>query len=345
MFYKYTLYILVTSLLFSGCTPSANNSITPTKNIEKSTYKSKSGYYFVLIEKENKKWKIVTIQEEPIEKIKNSKQEILRVSQDYKDIQPYFINAMPKSPINRYDCTKSINLNQYNQCTSDLTSPYVGATVAKNIVSAITLSSTSGSHRYIDQTLINEAIEQTKLFDAIEEKKSALQKEQEYKNSFNEAKTLDEYNAFIEKYSSYVHKENLVALAIEKRDSLLAKQKADEELQKQKELELLAEEEAKEKKFYEHRKSMEKGVISMAKSEQNAIDNHKNMIATFRKNLRVGTETNCGSIAEIKELSAKINISIKESSKKEEWISINKLFPKEYGCRFVKGNYIAPPTF
>lgn len=350
MFYKYALYTLFLSILFSGCSSSKQSALSENivKPVSKSKYISQSGYYFVLIEKENKKWKIIQIQETPIEKIKNTKQEILRVSQDYKEVEPYFVNAMPKSPINRYDCTQSINTNQYNQCTSDLTSPYVGATVAKNIVSVLTLTSTSGSHRYIDKKLIDEAIEQTNLFDAIEEKKKTLEKEQEYKRSFNEAKTVDEYNAFIEKYLSVEGASSLVALAVQNRNAIIEKKKIEEEDKNIEEQNRKREEErltkVYEQKIYKNEKQLEKENLSLAKMEQRAIENYTKNIENFRKNIKKGIETNCGLVVDVKESQAKIDLSQKNSVQ-ELWIDSKKLFPKGHGCRFVNGKYIAPATF
>jgi hypothetical protein len=59
----------------------------------------------------------------------------------------------------------------------------------------------------------------------------------------------------------------------------------------------------------------------------------------FRKNLGMGSETNCGPILEIKGDLLKIYAPIANFGN-EHWIRKSQIFPPDTGCRFHNGNYI-----
>lgn len=339
MFYKYTFFIIAASIFIIGCSNIGQQTIRPVKGTIKSGYLSKSGFFYVLLERdEDKNYKVITIQEEPIEKLSNSKQEILRVSNDYKIVELYFKNSLPKSSDNRYDCTSSLNTNVYNQCTTDFSGSYAGATAAKNIVSALSGTSTSGSHRYIDYDLINQTIKDTKLFEAIEERKFIS----EHKDVFKTLKTLEDYDWFIDRYSFIKGSESLVPKVIQKRDEMLKAKEKDAvdalEAEQKASLEEQAKDAAREARVQREKEINQRMTNIAAKSEQNAIDEINKKLRSFRQSIKKGTSTNCGEVMELKGSQAKV-------SKNEQWINTDKLFPKEYGCVFVKGHYVAPPAF
>lgn len=341
MFYKYTFFIIAASIFIIGCSNVNQQVLKPSKGTIKSGYLSKSGFFYVLLERdEEKNYKIITIQEEPIEKLSNSKQEILRVSNDYKIVELYFKNALPKSPNNKYDCTQAINTNVYNQCTTDFSGAYVGETAAKNIASAFSTTKNAGSHRYIDYDLLNQTIKDTKLFEAIEERKFIS----EHKEVFKTLKTLEDYDWFIDRYSFIKSSESLVPQVIQKRDDMIkAKEKdAEDVLERQKKASLEEQaKEAREELRIQREKDINQRMTNIAaKNEQNAIDEINKKLRSFRGNIKKGTHTNCGEVMELKGSQAKVN-----HSKSEHWINTDKLFPKEYGCVFVKGHYVAPPAF
>lgn len=67
--------------------------------------------------------------------------------------------------------------------------------------------------------------------------------------------------------------------------------------------------------------------------------NEVKRIATFRKNLKIETETNCGPV-----LTIKVNLiqvySPVAGYGNEPWIRRDELYPSGYSCKFVNGNYV-----
>lgn len=338
MLYKYTFYTLLLSILFLGCSASKQNVLSSDlKPISTSKYVSQSGYYFALVEKNNNIWKIVDLKDMPIEKRAKTNQEILKINETYSEVHPYFSKITPANTSNRYACGASNNKNQYTPCTSNLTS----YAPAQNILSFIkNLNSKSPRDKIIDKELINEAVAQTNLFNAIENKKNIFEFEQ-CERSFRQASTAEEFNTFIERYSYLKNAEQLVALAVQNRDVMLEKRRAEEE-KKRIEDERLA-------KIHEQRtqirdKQLEKETSELEKMEQRAMQNFTRNIKKFRQTLKNGVDTNCGTIIEMKNSSVKVHYPVKNHGA-EHWIDSNKIFPKGHGCRFVNGNYIAPATF
>ncbi|MDD5373400.1 MAG: hypothetical protein PHO62_08250 [Sulfurimonas sp.] len=327
MFYKNIIYTLTLSILFFGC--STSNQALNTKPASKSSYVSQSGYYYALIEKNNSGWKIVDIKDTEIEKRAKTNQEILKVNEANSQVNPNF--AMNSS--NVYVCRDSNNSSGYTPCTSNLTS----AVAPENIVGLIkNLDAKSPKQKYVDKELIDEAVIQTNLFKAIESKKIVFERAQ-CDRLFLAAKTADELDAFIEKYSSYAYASTLIPIAVKNRDNIKL-----QEQNKKLEEERLAK--ASEQKILKSEKQLEKENINLAKTEQRAIDNYTRNIENFRKNIKKGVETNCGLVVDVKESQAKIDFTHKDSVN-ELWIDAKKLFPKGHGCRFVNGKYIAPATF
>ena len=74
-------------------------------------------------------------------------------------------------------------------------------------------------------------------------------------------------------------------------------------------------------------------------AKQQAIE--RKQIASFRKSIKEGDETNCGPIIDIKGKLTKISFPVANYGN-EHWIRRDELFPSGYGCRFVNGQYQAP---
>lgn len=337
MLYKYTFYTLLLSILFFGCSASKQNVISSDlKPISTSKYVSQSGYYFALVEKNNNIWKIIDIKDMPIEKRAKTNQEILRINETYSEVRPYFEETNIKYNLSKYTCNNFNSKNNYTPCTSTLSSTLPD----KNIFSFLNFNSTSPKYKFIDEKLIDNAVKETNLFNAIESKKNIFEYE-ESERSFNQASTAEEFNTFIEKYSYLKNAEQLVALAVQNRDIILEKIRAEEE-KKRIEEERLA-------KIHELRtqirdKQLEKETSELEKMEQRAMQNFTKNIKKFRQTLKNGVDTNCGTILEMKDSSVKVHYPVKNHGA-EHWIDSNKIFPKGHGCRFVNGNYIAPATF
>lgn len=337
MLYKYTFYTLLLSILFFGCSASKQNVLSSNlKPISTSKYVSQSGYYFALVEKNNNIWKIIDIKDMPIEKRVKANQEILRISETYSEVRPYFEETNIKYNLSKYTCNNFNSKNNYTPCTSTLSSTLPD----KNIFGFLNFNSNSAKDKFIDKELINEAVAQTNLFNTIESKKNIFEYEQ-CEHSFRQASTAEEFNTFIEKYSYLKNAEQLVALAVQNRDVILEKIRAEEE-KKRVEEERLA-------KIHELRtqirdKQLEKETSELEKMEQRAMQNFTKNIKKFRQTLKNGVDTNCGTIIEMKGSSVKVHYPVKNHGA-EHWIDSNKIFPKGHGCRFVNGNYIAPATF
>lgn len=64
-------------------------------------------------------------------------------------------------------------------------------------------------------------------------------------------------------------------------------------------------------------------------------------IASFRKSLREGVETNCGPVIQAKPPHVKVYVPIKDYGN-EHWIRTDAIYPPDYGCEFVNGGYRPP---
>lgn len=174
----------------------------------------------------------------------------------------------------------------------------------------------------------------------IESVKSVFEYEQ-CEHSFRHAVTIDDFNTFIEKYSSFKDANQLVALAIQNRDAMVENANAEKKKRETQEEQLAK---ADEQKIQRHELRLEKETSDLEKLEQRTMQNFSKKIENFRKTLKVGVDTNCGKIVETKGSLAKVHFSVKNHGN-EQWIEFNKIFPKGHGCRFVKGKYIAPASF
>lgn len=61
----------------------------------------------------------------------------------------------------------------------------------------------------------------------------------------------------------------------------------------------------------------------------------------FRSTIKVGSETNCGPVLEIRADLAKVYSPVKDYGN-EHWIRVDQLFPPLTGCRFLNGQYEPP---
>lgn len=322
-----TITVLVI-ILFSGCAQTSNKqSLKAPQEVHKKvnkpeiigSYRSESGYYYVLIEKKDDGWKIIDIKDIEIQERQNEKQEILRINQSYSQVIPNYQSV-------EYECGYLMTTKYYSPCTSQLTSTNLGASMAKNVVAAVTtLGLASGSHKYVDQNLINEAVLQTDLFNMIENKKNIFEKNL-YERLFHEAKTISDYDKFIAKYSLNDEKK-FVPIAIKKRNELEIEQKRIEE--------------EKQKKEIEQKRIKEETDKANAEASQKAKKERIKGVEYFRETLTVGTTTNCGLIVEIKDPLAKVYFPVQNYGN-EHWIKRNELFPQRYSCNFFNGKYIMP---
>jgi hypothetical protein len=324
VFYKYILFSAL-SILFFGCAAS-NQSALNNKPVQKSNYASPSNYYYALIEKNNGKWSIIDIKDVEIQNRAKTNQEILKINESLSEVVPNF--ALNDS--NKYECDGKKGAKEYTACTSNLT-----LYAPPQNISAL-FGGGSKKEKLLNKELIEEIVKEINLFVAIEKKKVIFERE-ECDRLFLTAKTADEFESFVKRYSSYQYASTLIPIAQKNIDSLR------EQEQKRKDLE------AKNAKMYEQKiqkseKQLERENEALADLEEKAIRNFQKSVSNFRKTIKKGVETNCGKVLDVKGASVKVYFPVKNVGD-DHWIDTGKIFPKSHGCRFVNGNYIAPATF
>jgi hypothetical protein len=62
---------------------------------------------------------------------------------------------------------------------------------------------------------------------------------------------------------------------------------------------------------------------------------------TFRSNIKVGTETNCGPVLETRANLVKVYTPVKDYGN-EHWIRLDAIFPPSANCSFLNGQYVPP---
>ncbi|MFA5461530.1 MAG: hypothetical protein WC274_05580 [Sulfurimonas sp.] len=332
MLYKTMFYALILSLFISGCSSQQQALKAPIKLPQsKSDYQPDSGYYFVLIQKDKQKWKILDIKDKPTLRRANKNQEVLQVTKSYSNVYPNFEEILKPQRDNEYLCDDSNISAKYTPCSSALSFN----AKPRNIIDYFNnMSEDSKKYKYVSKGLINQVIKDTNLYEAIESKKSTL-KYANCEERFYKAATIKDFNEFVKSYTDYEEAKPLLTLALQNLQNL-----KDTDEQNRREAQLS-------KKNYQdsYKKSpqqQERESLYLAKKEQDNMDDYAKKLSDFRKTLSVGTQTNCGVIIEID--SKKANISL-NTNNTTAWIERNKIFPKGDGCRFVKGRYIAPPSF
>lgn len=340
VFYRLTLYTLFISIILSGCSASKQQQISAISDKKPlsstSKYKSQSGFYFVLIENNDDVWKIIDIKETPIERRAKKNQEILKVDESYGEVNPYFANMAAEHSSKIYTCNKIYDANIYSPCTSALVKAKDKGMLGflKNFYSS------SPIVKYTDRELIDKISRETNLFEMIERKKDIFAYI-DCERSFRRASTIEEFNVVIEKCSSLKDATRILTLAIQNRDAMVERKRIEDE-----ERRIQEEQSAKERELKNSIKlnQLEKETNMLEQMERRAMHNFTKNIENFRQSLKIGVETNCGKIIEMKNSAVKIQFPVKNYGD-EHWIDVNKIFPKGHGCRFVKGNYIAPATF
>lgn len=329
MYIKNSLSILL-ALLFLGCSvPSEQTPMQKAKSDESSSLQK--SYYYALIEKNEGVWKILDIKNSPIEQRTKNNQDILKISSDYKEVEPAYAKVLSADELGRFECKNPINYKEYSVCSSLLASTH------QDFSNLFKSSDTAGSTiKSVDKELIEKIVEKSGLFKAIDAKKSIFAFES-CQNRFKDAKTSDDFSIIIEECSSLKNVEQLVALAIKNREALKIQEEQrrahDEQMAKTYEL-----------RMQKMIKDAEIENVRLAKIEQKSIDSVTNNIKAFRKGLSKGSQTNCGPVVDIKESSVQVLFPVKGYGDKH-WINIDKIYPKGSGCQFVKGKYLAPPAF
>lgn len=299
--------------------------------------------YFVSFEKQESGWKLTGITTSRPTITDFARQEVLLFSNDLGSIQPDFRTSKYDPRRDDFECwtgalrTRKDNATtDYNPCESSLTVTsnfnVVGNAVGHIFTLGLLLpTGVSSRNVVVDKEKVLSLLQQTGALDRVREKKIAIERERfmvTYRNAFTSAKTSIQLDAFARKYSGN-DPENLVSQAIMRRDELSLR---EAEERKRRETEEAARREAQVKAEEEQRQY-----------EQDQRRQRMAKVESFRRVIKVETETNCGPVLEIKGALVKIYSPVANYGN-EHWIRKEQLFPPDYRCRFFNGNY-EPPLF
>ncbi|MCK6413273.1 MAG: hypothetical protein L6Q55_12720 [Azonexus sp.] len=297
--------------------------------------------YFASFEKRESDWNLTDISTTRPSVTDFSRQEILVFSNDLKSVQPDFRTYLLDSKKESFVCwtgalrTRKDNATtDYNPCESSLTTTsnfHVGAQVLATVVTLGLYSATGTSSRnvVVDKEKVLALIQQTGALERVREKKATTDREKflsSYRSLFSSAKTSAHFDTFVRKYSDN-DPENLVPQAIARRDEL-SKTEAEEIRRRETEASLRREAQARaedERRLYEQEQQRQRIA----------------QVEAFRRTIKIETETNCGPVLEIKGALVKIYSPVANYGN-EHWVRKSQLFPTQYGCRFVNGNYQPP---
>lgn len=166
---------------------------------------------------------------------------------------------------------------------------------------------------------------------ALTANKAAEEKEtleyQANKSALENAKTTSDVDKIISslkwRLNNGIHKDdpdNLLELASQKRS-------------------VFEEAEAKENARLDAERKREEAKLAKEESIRKAAE--RQQLASFRKVLKEGDETNCGPVIQIKSKLVQISFAVSNYGN-EHWIRRDMIFPSGYGCRFINGQYQSP---
>lgn len=308
--------------------------------------------YFGLFEKQESGWKLTDISTSRPAITDFSRQEVLLFSDDLGSIQPDFRTSKYNSKRDDFECwtgalrTRKDNATtDYNPCESSLTVTSnfnVVGNVAGHIFTLGLLLPTGMSSRnvVVDKEKVLSLLQQTGALDRVREKKVTVERERftkAYRNTFASAKMSSQFDAFVRKYSGN-DPENLVPQAIMRRDELSLR---EAEERKRRETEEAAWREAQAKAEAARRETQAKAEEERRQYEQDQRRQRMAKVESFRRVIRVETETNCGPVLEIRGALVKVYSPVANYGN-EHWIRKEQVFPPAYGCRFFNGNYEPP---
>lgn len=279
--------------------------------------------YFVTFVKSDGQWRVVGVDTERTIFKDGFDGEALYFSSDLKFAQPDYqkfgiLSANEVSKDKTILCIEGTlsalkPFRGYNACRSTLTK---AASIAENALIAAVgfpILATGSVPRVVivDDEKVATLIQQTSALQAVKNKISELNREKEkdlaaqerekYKNTFARAVSVDQWDDFIRKYTDN-DPDRLVPLAIERRAVALKKERDDRS--------------------------------SQAKIVQERIAK----VDQFRRSLKLGSETNCGPVVEIKDSLIKVYFPVSNYGN-EHWLRREALFPNSYGCRFLNGTW------
>lgn len=318
---KFSFYLLAFLLATNtACTSKKPGNISATTLATSSSSYSIAYYpegegYYALLEHSGNEWSVADVKSEPITHRNNPQQEILFVSKSSKVIAPFYDKRMGSG--DHAECTPIIQTSQaYGLCNSSFAVAEVGMSIGKNIVSCATaLCLAAGTWKRVDPQLIQQAALNSNLIAKVQEK-IAEDEHTKYLAEFSQATTIPKLQAFSNRYRNN-DPDGLIPKAQEKL-AVLEQQSTLEAERRSAELRQLSE------------------------ARQKAKNQANERAKQFRESIKVGHETNCGPVIEMKGTLIKIYFPIKDYGN-EHWLRLDEVYPKELAdCRFVNGVYQPP---
>lgn len=151
--------------------------------------------YYVLIERNEERWRVKKVSDQPISHRRNDRQEILYFNKTADYIQPYFEKIeYYNAEVGTFECSPLLDdlSSFYTPCTSDLMTENIGMSIGKNIVSAITtLGVASGTHKAVDQEKLARILESSDVLARVNKLKSEVESGKPSLQFVNTRKTVN----------------------------------------------------------------------------------------------------------------------------------------------------------
>jgi hypothetical protein len=228
----------------------------------------------------------------------------------------------------------------YTVCNSRFTQVLVNAgTVVGGVITsgAMAVLGTAVYQVELDAKAVLKAVEESGAIEQASRMMAAAEHEQfvqTVQNAFAQAKTSAELNRLIGKHEGSGEFVEMVDAA---RARLPVVQAAEAE-RAARDAQLRAEQQAARKLADAQRQEQERQATL---ANEQRLREAGLRVGAFRKALKVESDTNCGPVVEVKGNLVKVYFPV-ASYGNEHWVSRRDLFPPDYGCRFVNGQYIAP---
>ncbi len=279
----------------------------------------KTSRFHALMEKTATGWIVVALSDKQDILREKPEQEVLYVRSDFGHVQPHFEKVEKISGGQFFDCnTFGQKSKAYTPCNSAFTKVQSLGTALKGVVAVMSLGMESGTVRVVDENEVLSAVKQSNLFGKILENQARISAEREllvYRQAFDAIRTIPQCDDFINKYAKY-DPDGRVVLAVARRETLLAQQEESNQRQE---------------------------ILRAEQARTAAMERQKEIIrvTAFRLGLKAETRTNCGPVLEMKSTLVKVYFPVANYGT-EHWIKKDSLFPPEFECRFINGNYVSP---
>ncbi|MEL7312975.1 MAG: hypothetical protein AAFN07_15775 [Pseudomonadota bacterium] len=320
---KWTLLMTTSALMLAGCATNTREVATveseaaPDREIEIGfgAYGRADYGMFAVLERNSDGWQAVKIVDSrssgrQVSLRDREGQEVLFISSDLRFAEPFFEDQSQIS-LETVNCDAFFNKNNlYNPCASRFMTNNAFMSLGKSAWSIITnMGMSAGTHKALDHDAVAEAIAETDLLATIGKKVADIEY-QEYRATFDNAKTAADFSFFIDQYARD-DPDRLISQAIDRRNALLYK----EELARQ---------------------GIDPVTLQARKAQASADD-----LASFRANVKPGTNTNCGPVLAAEGGWLRVQKAV-DGHGDVHWIPQEQIFPPNFDCEFKNGEYVSP---